>query len=62
MEELFTLKEAAAKLKLSPTTLYRHVELGLISCSRIISNNQIRFTESQIRQYLSEKAPSSGSK
>jgi predicted site-specific integrase-resolvase len=53
MEEFFTLKETAAKLKLSTTSLYRYVEYGLITCTRL-SNNQIRFSESQIRKYLAD--------
>jgi excisionase family DNA binding protein len=51
MQELFTIQEVAAKLKLSVSTLYRYVETGKMQHKKI--NRKIRFTNSHINDFLS---------
>jgi excisionase family DNA binding protein len=54
MEELFDVQEVAKKLKLSVSTIYRHVESGVFPCLRVGPN--IRFAESHIVAFLTRKS------
>ena len=51
MVELLTLKEAAAALRLSATTLRRHVNLGKAPPSVFISN-RVRFARSDLEAWV----------
>jgi excisionase family DNA binding protein len=53
MEELFTVREVAEKLKISVSSVYRYVETGMFPCSKIGTN--IRFSESDIIRFLSSR-------
>ena len=52
MEELFTIQDVSKKLKLSTSTLYRYVETGKMDHNKI--GRKIRFTNSQIHDFLSK--------
>jgi excisionase family DNA binding protein len=53
MEELFTIKEVAEKLKISVSSIYRYVESGVFPHTKIGSN--IRFTNDHIEAFLSRR-------
>jgi excisionase family DNA binding protein len=53
MEELLSVHDAARILKLSESTVYRNVELGLFPHLRVGPN--IRFSEAHIAAFLSRK-------
>jgi excisionase family DNA binding protein len=52
MEELFTVQEVAAKLKLSVSTLYRYVENDIIPHKKL--GRKIRFTNAQVAFILNQ--------
>jgi excisionase family DNA binding protein len=50
MEQLYSIKEVAAKLGLAEVTLRKHVRNGLISYYRIV--DRILFTQQQVTKFL----------
>jgi excisionase family DNA binding protein len=58
MEELFTVKEVAEKLKISVSSVYRYAENGLFPHQKLGSN--IRFTNEHITAFLSSKSGKPG--
>jgi len=54
MEELFSVQEVAKILKLSTSTIYRHVESGVFPFLRVGTN--IRFSESHVHMFLARKS------
>jgi excisionase family DNA binding protein len=52
MEELYTIREVAEKLKISISSVYRYVESGRFPHRKIGSN--IRFTKENIETFLSK--------
>lgn len=60
LPELFTYKEAAKILKLSPITLRRWVSQGVMSCMKI--GGAVRFTIEQIKSVMYEKPVMKGGK
>ena len=59
-EELLTIEEAAAVLKISVPTLYRIRISGEISCTR--AGRRIRFTWEQINEYIKRGTAKNGVK
>jgi excisionase family DNA binding protein len=53
MQELFTVKEVAEKLKISVSSVYRYVENGLLPHKKLGVN--VRFTEEHITAFLAGK-------
>jgi excisionase family DNA binding protein len=52
MDELFTIREVAKKMKISVSSVYRYVETGRFPHTKIGTN--IRFTEDHIKAFLSD--------
>jgi excisionase family DNA binding protein len=52
MDELFTIREVAEKLKISVSSVYRYVETGCFPHTKIGAN--IRFTQDHITAFLTE--------
>lgn len=55
MERLLTINEFAEAVRLSPTTIKRHISNGDIEVLRYGGNQPVRIEESQIEQFI-EKA------
>jgi excisionase family DNA binding protein len=53
MEELFTVREVADKLKISVSSVYRYAEFGLIPHKKIGSS--LRFTQENIETFIAGK-------
>ena len=54
LENLMTVKEVAALLRVSPQTLYKMLEQGLIPAVKI--GSQWRFDRDQIREWIKARA------
>jgi len=52
MNELFTIREVAEKLKISVSSVYRYVETGRFPHIKIGAN--IRFTQEHVEAFLAE--------
>lgn len=59
-EELFTLQEMAARLKVTPRTIYNHVHAGNIETLRI--GGRHRVTEESIQAFITRSADRSTDK
>ena len=53
MEELLTVVELAERLKLNPTTVYRWVSAGRLTCVRF-SARCLRFRQSEVETLLNK--------
>jgi len=50
MEKLYTIKEAAEILRISRTTLYRHIESGILKPGKL--GGKVLFTESELNNLI----------
>lgn len=60
LPQLFTYKETAIILKISPVTLRRWVSQGFMPCTKI--GGAVRFTIEQIKSIMCEKSVTNGGK